>query len=85
MKSATRCKTQDVQSKLQEVRNRKQYAQQPSAAFIQAFVEDRRPATDEEIEDAAWVTQMMEWLTAPRAPASAEVVRRVITRVQCIV
>lgn len=58
----------------------------PSAAFVQAFVGEKQLAAslDEDAEDEAWVAQMMEWITAPRANPSSDVVRRVIARVECL-
>jgi len=49
-----------------------------------AFVSEAKPVSGEDADDEVWVAQMTEWLTAPRAPSSADVIRRVITRVECL-
>jgi hypothetical protein len=38
----------------------------------------------EDADDEARVAEMTEWLTAPRARSSADVIRRVIARVECL-
>ena len=55
-----------------------------SGAFVSAFVSEAKPVSGEDADDEVWVAQMTEWLTAPRAPSSADVIRRVITRVECL-
>jgi hypothetical protein len=49
-----------------------------------AFVPEAQPVSGEDADDEAWVAQMTEWLTAPRARSSANVIRRVIARVECL-
>jgi hypothetical protein len=75
---------QEIRSRMQEIRGRKQAAagKEFSAAFVRAFTAGTRPVTGEGAEDEAWVAQMMGWLTVPRAGSSAEVIRRVIERVE---
>lgn len=68
MKQAARSKMQSAGSKRQSG----------------AFVSVAQPVSGEDADDEAWVAQMTEWLMAPRARSSANVIRRVITRVECL-
>jgi hypothetical protein len=71
---------------MQEIRGRKQAAagKEFSAAFVRAFMAETRPVTDEDAENEAWIAQMIEWLTAPRADHSSDVIRRMIERVESL-
>lgn len=72
----TRSMTQEARGKRQEARD--------SLAFIQAFITETQPALNNETQDQASLAQIMERASEPGADLSTDVLRRVITRVECL-
>jgi hypothetical protein len=67
---------QDARSELQDVGE--------SLAFVQAFIAETQSVACDDAEDAAQVTQILEWAAEPPAELSADVLRRLITRVESL-
>ena len=76
MKQDTRSLVQEARGKMQDMRE--------SLAFIQAFIAETQPVTQDDAEDEAQLTQMIEWAAEPQADLSPDVVRRLIARVECL-
>jgi hypothetical protein len=74
---------QDARSMVQEARGKMQDTRE-SLAFIQAFIAETQPITQEDAEDEARLMQMVEWAAEPRVDLSSDVVRQLITRVKCL-
>ena len=75
---------QDARSMVQEARGKMQDTRE-SLAFIQAFIAETQPVAHDDAEDETRLMQMVEWAAEPRADPSSDVVRRLITRVECLV
>jgi hypothetical protein len=67
---------QDAQGKMHETRE--------ALAFVQAFMAETQPMAHDDDQDQLRVTRLIERATEPRAALSAETVRRLITRVECL-
>lgn len=76
MKQGARSMVQEARGKLQDTRE--------SLAFIQAFIAETQPITQEDAEDEARLMQIVEWAGEPRVDLSSDVVRQLITRVKCL-
>jgi len=76
MKQDTRSMTQDARLKLQETSE--------SLAFIRAFIAETQSLDHDDAADEAQVVQMVERAAEPQATLSADVIRRLIARVECI-
>jgi len=74
-------KTQVARSMMQDARSKLQDASE-SLAFVQAFIAETQPVACDDAEDAAQVTQILEWATEPQAELSVDTLRRLITRVE---
>jgi hypothetical protein len=67
---------QDAGRKMQDTRE--------SLAFIRAFMSETQPIAREDAQDETRVTQMLERAIEPRAELSEDVIRRLITWVECL-
>lgn len=71
-----RSMTQDARSKMHDAH--------AARAFVQAFMAETRPLSHPDVEDEAALDQIVEHAVEPAAAPSADVVRRLITRVECL-
>jgi len=55
-----------------------------SLAFLQAFMEETQPISRDDAQDQANLAQIMERAAEPGADLSTDMLRRVITRVECL-
>lgn len=69
-----RRKTQGARSMLQDTRE--------SLVYARAFLSETQVVARPEAEDAAQVTQILEWAAEPRAELSSDALRRLIARVE---
>lgn len=76
MKQVARSMAQETWDKMQDTR--------ASLAFVQAFIAETQPVARDDAEDAAQVAQIVERAAEPRAELSAAMLRRLITRVECL-
>jgi len=67
-------KTQGARSMLQDTRE--------SLVFARAFLSETQAVARPEAEDAAQVTQILEWAAESRAELSSDTLRRLITRME---
>jgi hypothetical protein len=76
MKQDARSMRQEATGKLQETRE--------SLAFLQAFMEETQPLSRDDAQDQASLAQILQRAAEPGADLSTDVLRRVITRVECL-
>jgi hypothetical protein len=68
--------TQDARSKMHDAH--------AARAFVQAFMAETQPIAHPDAVDEAVLIQMAAHAAEPSAAPSADVVRRLITRVECL-
>lgn len=78
MKQDTRSMAQDAKGKMQKARE--------SLTFLQTFLSETQPAIcgDGETMRDAQTDKVLSQVAEPRADLSADMIRRVIARVECI-